>query len=55
MRKIKAPFKEEEVKFLNDWQKNPYIHPYTCINNSDHYHLDSGGVLNKMELTFKSF
>lgn len=30
MNQIKAPWTDEQVKALNDWQKRPTFHPFTC-------------------------
>lgn len=28
-----APFTDDEVRILDLWQKNDYLHPYTCCNH----------------------
>jgi ribosomal protein L37AE/L43A len=28
----KAPWPEDTVKLMNEWQKCGYVHPYTCNN-----------------------
>jgi hypothetical protein len=28
-----APFTDEEVRILDLWQKNDYLHPYTCCDH----------------------
>ena len=32
----KAPFTQQEVDSLNNWQKLGYVHPFTCGNDSSH-------------------
>lgn len=34
-KKIYAPFSEEQLAKLNEWQRNDRIHPYTCAIHSD--------------------
>jgi len=31
--RIKAPFTEEQVKHLREWQRNDQVHPFTCCNH----------------------
>ena len=36
---VKTPWTEEQVKALNEYQNNGWMHPYTCGNNrSDKKH-----------------
>lgn len=35
MEKIKAPFTEEQVKNLNDYQELGCFHPFTCCSHDD--------------------
>lgn len=39
MELINAPWPRDVVDALNAHQKNPYIHPYTCGNDSRHREL----------------
>ncbi len=34
--KIKAPFTADQIRKLNAWQQKPYVHPFTCGNDSRH-------------------
>jgi len=46
MADIRTPFTPEQVKALNERQKDDTRHPYTCPNRGDGNHLDDGeGVL----------
>ena len=35
MSHIKAPFTEEQVKKLEEWQANDRLHPFTCCSPED--------------------
>ena len=35
MAQIKAPWTPEQVKSLEEWQKNPMVHPFTCYNGHE--------------------
>lgn len=43
----RAPWTDEEVRLLNEHQKNPMFHPFTCGSGrrTDKDHLDGEGVL----------
>ncbi len=44
--KITAPFTQEQVDALNEWQKNGRFHPFTCGNDrTNEKHLDGEGLL----------
>lgn len=43
MRRIYAPWTDEQVRNLNAWQIAPSVHPYTCANTALVH--DDGGVL----------
>jgi len=30
---LRAPFTDDEVRILDVWQKNDYLHPYTCCDS----------------------
>lgn len=38
-----APWTDEEVKSLNDYQASGYFHPFTCPNRGDDPHRDRDG------------
>jgi hypothetical protein len=41
-----APWTEEEVQKLNEFQKDGRFHPFTCGGDrKDRYHLDGEGIL----------
>ena len=43
---IFAPFTLEQVEWLNAYQKNAHVHPFTCGGDrKDAAHLDGEGVL----------
>ena len=39
MAKITAPFTPEQVVGLNNWQRSPVYHSFTCKNNHEHRDL----------------
>lgn len=49
--KIKAPWSIEQVEFLNNWQKNPRFHPYTCVYRGDGNHNMYDGDLGSLLAT----
>lgn len=47
-KEIKAPFTPEQVRYLNDWQANKDVHPFTCGSEGRtdlSIHGDGEGVL----------
>jgi hypothetical protein len=47
MAEVQAPFTPDQVAALNDFQKSPHFHPFTCGsgNRTDVAHLDGEGIL----------
>ena len=33
---IKAPFNDEQIRSINEFQHCNYFHPFTCANDSNH-------------------
>ena len=38
-------------KTLQEWQESPLVHPYTCSNRGDGYHLENDRDLGVLEVT----
>jgi len=45
--RVKAPFTDEQVDAINQWQNTSTVHPLTCGsgNRKDEKHLDGEGIL----------
>lgn len=38
----KAPWSDEQVAKLNEWQTCGWVHPFTCVYRGDEYHVHNG-------------
>ena len=48
---IKAPFTEEQVKYLNEYQKSGRFHPFTCECREDLIATVNGWICSKCNYT----
>lgn len=51
MSQINAPWTDEQVSALNNFQRAGKMHPFTCANRGDGSHREHNGDLGGLEAT----